>query len=77
MLSEAQQRIASYAVAAATEDAGITVSAEDLPDAEQLRELGWLDRKMDGDEVVYTLTTRGRIALHLNEMMSPDSATLN
>ena len=77
MLTEAQERIAAYAVAASHEDAGITVNPEDLPDAEQLRERGWLDRTMDGDEAVYRLSRRGKTALEMNALTTISDADLN
>jgi hypothetical protein len=72
MLSESQQRVAAYAVAAAIEDSGITVAPQDLPDAEQLRKRGWLDRKMDDDgDAVYSLTRLGFYALQLHDDLKP------
>ena len=73
MLTYNERRLTAFAVAAHLEDAGISVAAEDLPDAERLRERGWLERRMD-DEPVYSLTPAGETAMAHNDLMAVDAS---
>ena len=74
-MTDNEKRLTAFAVAAHLEDAGISVVAEDLPDAERLREQGWLERRMDDDgEPVYSLTAVGETAMALNALSAVDAS---
>jgi len=53
------------------------VKPECLPAAVALCELGWLERRWHGDNVVFWFTDAGLAALNLNALRRTDPADLN
>ena len=68
--TDTQQEILVNAWLLAREGKGQVVEDAALPDAEQLREAGWLERRTvnDSDDVAYFWTREAETALDLNAL---------
>jgi hypothetical protein len=67
-LTETQLEILSSAWALHARGCGLEVEDEYVPDTDQLAELGWLERRLDGDELTWWWTGRAETALQLNAL---------
>ena len=75
--TETQKELLFNAWLFARDGHGQVVTDDAIPDAHDLAELGWLERRFNGDEMSWWWTPQAERALDVNALISTASAAVN